>query len=307
MQILRRVKPDIHVALCAVRDDIVGRATLDNAKIHTVAVIPALRVGKAADPLCQLDHGAGAVIRIDARMGRFTMQLDAETADTLARLDVAAVAASGFQIKAVGGMRGELADPGVGTWRADLLIAVVRNAELEFRPLRLNKGCKTGAQQRAGFHIRGARAEHAVAVHGKRAFSRRPHWKHRIHVADQKKIDFLAFGMVARFNTRAEIGAERFLFRPHTEISVLFHHEIGDLVDAFDSAGTAVSVDKNCQILQKGAFIIIWIHSLPLLSCAAVRQQKRRRGNIIPTFPLQQKLRDVGQLFDRKRIAHSQK
>jgi hypothetical protein len=105
----------------------------------------------------------------------------------------------------------------------------------------------------------------------------------------------------------AEIGAERFLFRPHTEISVLFHHEIGDLVDAFDSAGAAVSVDKNCQILQKGAFIIIWIHSLPLLSCAAVRQQKRRRGNIIPTFPLQQKLRDVGQLFDRKRIAHSQK
>ena len=75
------------------------------------------------------------------------MQLDAETADTFARLDVAAVAASGFQIKAVGGMRGELADPGVGTWRADLLVAVVRNAELEFRPLRLNKGCKDRRQQ----------------------------------------------------------------------------------------------------------------------------------------------------------------
>ena len=245
LQILRRVKPDIYVALCAVRDDIVGRATLDNAKIHTVAVIPALRVGKAADPLCQLDHGAGAVIRIDARMGRFTMQLDAETADTLARLDVAAVAASGFQIKAVGGMRGELADPGIGTWRADLLVAVVRNAELEFRPLHLDEGGKTGAQQRAGFHIRGARAEHAVAVHGKRTLSCRPLWKHRVHMTDQKEVDVFAFGMVARFNTRAEIGAERFLFRPQTEVCVFFHHKVGDLVNAFGSASATVGVDKK--------------------------------------------------------------
>ena len=168
------------------RDHVGSHAALDEAHVHGDARLHAVQGMQRQNLACQRIDGAGALGRVDARVGGHALHLEVDAVRALALVHHVAADAPGLGVEHGARALHMLADHRAARGRAHFFIA----GEQEVHGQRVAAKARQGlghehVHHQAGLHVRHAGAEGLAAVHAPGALGGGAQGKDGVHVAHQ--------------------------------------------------------------------------------------------------------------------------